>query len=147
MDIKVLELEESIRKTISQDNGRIAIFEYEQGTPKFKPGGIREETIYIERIVLTVSTFNEKTKEVTVMYKTDPGIDKVVCLAEVSHYLEVIKPTISPYTMTWKKKGNAEESTKSFFYCNDMVEVLDKFFATRKREEYVIFSLEMKGSE
>ena len=135
MNIAVLELENKIRKIISNDNARIAAFEY---TPLQV---MSEDDIF----VLTVSTFNEATKEVTVMYKTKPDTSKEVCLAEVVNYLEVIKPTLSPYTMIWKKKGDPADSTKSYFYVNNVQEILDKFFSNRKIEEYVIFSINMNG--
>ncbi len=135
MDITVIELEDKIRKMVAEDNKRIAIFEYST------KAGI------VEREILTVSTFNSETKEVTVMYTTEAQEGRKDCLAEVIKYLEITKPSICPFTMRWKKKGPGEESTLSYFHCNDMQEVLDKFFANRNKKEYVIFSLEMKGCE
>ena len=140
MNIAVLELEEKIRKIIAQDNGRATIFDYDADPPA---GHQNDKPGY--GVMLEVSTFNEATKEVTLMYRTTAGIKKEEALAQVLHYLEVIKPTLSPYTMVWKKKGEAGESNKSFFYVNNVQEILDKFFATRKIEEYVIFSITMKG--
>ncbi len=142
MDITVIELEDKIRKILAEDNGRVAIFEYdEDNMPEFMRA---EKDPHC--IALTVSTFNGVTKEVHIMYTTkEQHTNKVACLAEVVKYLEVIKPTLSPYTLVWAKKGEGGSSTKSYYYCNDALEVLEKFFANKKREEYVVYSLDMKG--
>lgn len=143
MDIAVVELENKIRKIVAEDNGRVAIFDYEQQRKKIST--ISEDLTMVARTILVVSTFNELTKEVHVMYTTKAELERATCLQEVLTYLEIIKPTLSPYTLRWKKKGEPGESVRSHFYCNDALEVLEKFFANKKREEYVIFSLEMKG--
>lgn len=142
MDITVIELEDKIRKILAEDNGRVAIFEYdEDDTPEI----LRAE-FDARQVSLKVSTFNNANKEVHVMYTTkEQHTNKAACLAEVVKYLEVIKPTLSPYTLIWAKKGEGGSSTKSYYYCNDALEVLEKFFANKKREEYVVYSLDMKG--
>jgi len=144
MDIAVIELESKIRKIVAEDNGRVAIFDYQEQRKKVLHTASEDLTM-AARTILVVSTFNEATKEVHVMYTTKPELEKATCLQEVLTYLEIIKPTLSPYSLRWKKKGEPGESTVSHFYCNDALEVLEKFFANKKREEYVIFSLEMKG--
>lgn len=130
MDITQIELEEKIRRIVAEDNGRVVIFEYLETTPDILP-------IYTR---LIVSTLNQSTKEVSVMWDKGDKLTKAECLQCVVNYLELIRPHEDNYIVNWSKKGSGDMQI-SYYGGNDMQEVLDKFFATRKKEEYVIHSI------
>lgn len=134
MDIKQLELEEQIRDIVKADNGRIVIFEYDSE--------LQEEPDTAPLRNLTVSTLNQDTKEISIMHRVEGKNSAIVCLQCVLNYLEIIRPHEDNYIIDYSKKGSGEQQV-SYYGGNNIQEVLNKFFATRKIEEYIIHSIKM----
>ena len=126
----VIDLESTIQNTIFKENQRTTHFEWTNRISKTNPWQC------------VVTTRNTETKE-TFILRVVEDKTKEACLNQVIHYLDVIKPSLSPFTVVWKKKGEGTERQSSYFYCNDVLEVAENFFTGKRREEYIVYSVEM----
>ncbi len=84
-------------------------------------------------------TSNIKTGENFFMTRVD-NEDEEGCLKEILNYLLNHKENMTSYTVNWYKKenGNLGSYNTSYFYCKDMMEVLNKFYTGKDKTNYVI---------
>lgn len=143
--------EDEISRILLSDNGCTAHFEYKhdyigyknldgQPSGKSKEGAIIKSGDPILRIV-TVLTYNPKTKETfllkTVTAKTDEeGLQLILAYAK-NH-----KTDYDSFTVVWAKKSETKQE-KSYFYCKDLLEALEKFYHNKNREDYVVYETKM----
>ena len=126
-----LELESKIQSWIFKENKRTTHFTYGTGTDPKNP------------VQLLVTTLNTENGESFVLRVVE-GTTKEECLKQVIHYLEVVKPSQSPFTVEWKRKGEGTKREQSYFYCNDALEVCENFYHGKRRDEYIVYSIEMR---
>ena len=122
---RVMELESEIQSKIFKDNARTVHFEYH------KISG-REN-----RLQLVATTYNSENGESFVL-KTILGQSEDDCLEQLLNYLRVFKKDPMTYTVTWRKKGENTPSQVSYFYCNDLMELAEKFYHGKVKEEYIV---------
>jgi hypothetical protein len=124
---EIARLESQIVSEIKQDNGASISFMYD---------GKNGEN-------LRVFTFNNVSKEFFLLSSviTESSEDS---LKQVLHFLKTHKTDYDSYTVRWKRKGS-ETSNVSYFYCKDVPELIEKFFAGKDREMYVIFEIKMNA--
>lgn len=133
-DPAIMELEGKIQERIYKDNKRTTHFSYNTSVSRRNP----------EQVVVT--TLNTQTGE-TFVLRVEEANSKYAALKAVVHYLDTIKPTESSYTFKWARKGAGEPVQISYFYGQDFLEVTEKFYAGKRREEYVVFSADMNPTE
>lgn len=129
MEAKKTMLEDKILKAILTDNGCTARFDYSSCG-----------FLWLQKQI-TVTTCNPRTFE-TFLYKKVIVSSVIKGLEEILEYAQNHKADYNAYTVVWSKKGNFKEE-KSHFYCKDILEVLEKFFHDKKREDYIIYSVSM----
>jgi len=122
---KVLELESEIQSKIYKDNNRTVHFEYNDVS------GMRK------KVQLVATTFNSTNGEMFVL-KTVMGETEEECLSSLLKYLDLIKKESLTYTVIWRKKGENMDPQKSYFHCNDLVELVEKFYYNKVSEEYIV---------
>lgn len=130
-----LQMESEIIKQVYADNKRTAHFSYNQiGEASSLPLNKKTQ--------LVVTTFNPDNGESFVM-KTFVGRDKEDCLGQVLDYLDLIKKNENSFTVSWARKGEHMDTHKSHFYANSVVEVVEKFFANKMVDEYIVYEIKL----
>lgn len=122
---KVMALESEIQSRIFKDNSRTVHFEYNRVSN-------REN-----KLQLVATTYNSENGESFVL-KTILGQTEEDCLEQLLTYLAIFKKDPMTYTVTWRKKGENMPSQTSYFYCNDLIELGEKFYHGKVREEYIV---------
>jgi hypothetical protein len=134
MNRKIFELESKISEKIKSDNGRTVHFEY-----------IKEQVdrngILISPCKVSTWTFDSIITE-SFLLKSMEGEKYEDCLEKILEYVESIPNSKHSYTVTWRKTGLVGLNT-SYFYCKDVVEVVEKFFEGKEINEYKIFKIEL----
>lgn len=105
-----------------------------------------EKTVHFEYINDTEVrswTYNSKTSEIFLL-ESVVGEDYVECLTEILNYVKGIelKKSYNSYTVTWERVGRRERNI-SYFYCTDVIEVIEKFFKNKDKALYQIFDIKM----
>lgn len=126
MDTRIIELEDEIATIIQKDNGRTIHFEYIGGN------------------MVEAYTYNHNNKETFLLTKK-VGQDYVDCLQKILDYVKQNQKTYDSYTVIWARKGRGERTT-SYFYCRDIVEVIDKFFEGKDKNLYHVYEIRMNPS-
>lgn len=121
---RVMELESEIQKRIFSDNGRTVHFEYNDDSG-------------MNVLQLVATTYNSTNGESFVL-KTVLGKTEEECLDGLVKYLDVIKKEDLVYTVWWRKKGESSEPQKSYFSCRDLLELAEKFYHGKIKEEYIV---------
>jgi len=137
MDTLILRLEHEIVATIGADNGCTVHFEYGQcdsTTPK-NPGGLMNVDY-----VASAITINPITNE-PFLLKTEQGDTKEKALKAILEYVKKQKG-LNSFTVIWMKKGDSKSNT-SYFYCHDILDVVEKFFFGKNRIDYVIHEIKL----
>jgi hypothetical protein len=125
---RALELESEIQSRIYRDNQRTSHFEYNE---------VPDMPASYKMLQLVATTYNSVNGESFVL-KTVTGKTEEDCLDALLKYLDLIKKDPMTYTVTWRKKGEGMPSQKSYFYCNDLMELAEKFYYGKVREEYIV---------
>lgn len=124
-NIKSMGFESEIQSRIFKDNARTVHFEYN----KVDEGE--------NKLQLVATTYNSENGESFVL-KTILGRCEEDCLEQLLNYLKVFKKDPMTYTVTWRKKGENMPSQTSYFYCNDIIELAEKFYHGKVKEEYIV---------
>lgn len=134
MNKRIFKIESQISEAIKSDNGRYVHFEY-----------TKEVTNEFGQITspckVSAWTYNDTDGE-SFLLKSSEGNDYEECLLNIFDWLEKNKKNKDPYTVTWRKIGVTGMNT-SYFYCKDIVEVVQKFFHGKEISEYQIFKIEL----
>lgn len=123
-----LKMEINISEKVRKDNGCEVRFEY--------------LNIHGNRCQITARTFNPKTEEIFVL-TTATGDSERICLETIDKYIETVKDNESTFTVEWARKGDNAIRHESYFRCNDVKDVCDKFYSDKKREEYIVYEIKM----
>jgi len=123
--LEILKLESLISSKVFEDNKNTVHFDY-----------LKTEILNF----LTVYTYNPKKDESFVLIQTN-GNSKLECLQKVIDYLNTIKSSPCSFTVSWVKKGEGMPTQNSYFYCEDVYEVIEKFYKNKVRQEYTVFSI------
>jgi len=134
-------LEDAITRSIMADNGCTAHFEYENSYRNGPPPKDFDNSKVKYKRQVTVMTYNPKS-EVTFLLKQIVADTDEEGLEEILKYTNGHKEEFNSFTVVWKKKGEGKEE-KSYFYCKDLFEALEKFYYNKNREDYIVFSTQM----
>ena len=129
-------LEDEISRMLMADNGCTAHFDYSD--MNFKLKSLSEPA---KRKVI-VLTYNSIKKE-TFLFKEVEATTDEEGLKEILKYAKSHKEDYDSFTILWAKRGVANSSEKSYFYCKDLLEAMEKFYFNKNREEYVIYEVKM----
>jgi hypothetical protein len=134
MNKRIFKIEQEITDIVKKDNNRSVHFEYtkEVSTPMGQ---------LITPCKISAWTYNDSDDE-SFLLKSSEGNDYEECLTNILTWLQTSLKDKDPYTVTWKKIG-VDGINKSYFYCNDVVEVVEKFFKGKEISEYQIFKIEL----
>lgn len=123
---KILELEDKINSIVFKDNGRICHFSYNREGDKF---------------LVSAMTYNSNNRE-SFLLKKMKGNSYEECLSLILDYIIKSRKTMKSYTVNWFRKGKFENNI-SYFYCNDIIEVLEKFYEGKDKLLYEILEIKM----
>lgn len=127
-------LEDEISRTVMAENGCTAHFEYHE----IITGKLNSSTFNKK---VTVMTYNPKTQETFLLKEVEANTSEE-CLEKILEYVKSHKEEFDSFTIFWSKKGESK-SEKSYFYCRDLFEALEKFYFNKNREEYTIYEVKM----
>jgi len=122
-------LEDEISRAIMAENGCTAHFEYKS-----------EMDIDELPRIINVMTYNPKTRETFLLKEVTSNSDEEG-LMKISEYVKNHK-LITILILLSGQKSEVSQSCSHFYY-QDALEVLEKFFFNKQREDYVIYSLSM----
>lgn len=126
MDTKIIELEDQISNLIHKDNGRTVHFEYLDGS------------------MVIAYTYNHQNRETFLLTK-QVGFTYVEALERILQYVESNQKTYDSYTVIWTRKGRPERTT-SYFYAEDVTDVINKFFEGKDKNLYRVYEIRMNPS-
>lgn len=144
IDNKIIELEDKISRIVYEDNKRTVHFDYktlqyeisvnriESGQPQFSPVDKKQVIAY---------TYNPNNSE-TFILKISTAETYELALKDILKYVEDHKKTMNSFTVIWSKKGSTS-TQKSYFYCEDAMEAMTKFFTGKLKSEYIIYELKL----
>ena len=94
--------------------------------------------------VVTAYTVNLKMAE-TFLLKRVVDKDHLSALQSIYEYVASNKETMNSFTVMWskKEKGVLGSTNKSYFYCHDIKEVIEKFFTNKSVKDYVIYEIKL----
>jgi hypothetical protein len=121
----ITKLEEEISDLINSDNGRTTYFEY-----------------CVNENQVNVYTYNNKNKEFFLLNKST-GSSYQESLKKALIYIKERDKFHECYTVSWSRKGRIGENI-SYFYCNDVIDVINKFFDRKDSKLYNIYEIKIK---
>ncbi len=136
MDKSKIALEDEISRVIMAENGCTTHFEYKDTFSKrLSDPALRQ---------ITVMTYS-KEKQASFLLKEVVASTDEEGLKEILKYAKSHKDDYVSFTVVWVKKGDGNKSEKSYFYCKDLFDVLEKFYFKKNREDYVIYEVKMNA--
>lgn len=142
---KIIELEDRISKIVYEDNKRTVRFDYktleyevsfntlESAQPEYRPVSKKQVFAY---------THNTENGE-TFILKIVTADTFESGLKQILQYVENHKKSMNSFTVKWCKKGTVGKIEKSYFYCEDAMEAMTKFFTGKDRSEYIIYEVSL----
>lgn len=134
MDIqKIMKLEALISSEIRRDNGATLSFNYE-----------RNNDAHTARVF----TLNPKTDEFFLLASATSYAQEAALVA-VLDYVKNHKNEMNNYAVRWlKKSGYAQKdgdgkTNTSHFFCRDVAEVVEKFFAGKDSSMYIVYEIKL----
>ncbi len=127
----IIKKEEELKSIIKQDNDCIAHVEYSthiNGDP--------------HKVIVALYTTNPKTNETFLLKTSLVQNSKELCLDEL---LDYIKTAMDSFTIIWSRKDNVSIQNTSYFYCYDIQDAINKFFATKRLIDYIIYEVKMNA--
>ena len=123
MDCKIIELEDQIANLVHKDNGRTVHFEYSEGS------------------LVTAYTYNHEIRE-TFLLTRAIGFSYNEALEKILEYVQSNQKNYNSYTIQWSRKGRPERNV-SYFYCQDVIEVINKFFEGKDKNLYIVYEIKI----
>jgi len=130
MDTVVLKLEHEISTFISLDNGCTVHFEYDLK-------GVPLNTHHI----VSAYTVNPKSDE-TFLLKSATDYSKEKALKQILDYVKAQKG-LNSFTVKWMKKDEIQTVNTSYFYCHDVIDVIEKFFYGKNSVDYIVYEIKL----
>ena len=136
MEKTLLNLEHQIAAFVNADNksGCTVHFDYTEDRFAQTKGSPSSEW------TATVNTFNPTTEE-TFMLGREIAPTKEKALKAILDRLKKQKGE-NPFTVKWAKKGDAGMKD-SYFYCHDVLDVVERFFNGKNPEDYVVYEIKL----
>jgi hypothetical protein len=133
MNTEILRLEDEITKLTSVE-GKTTHFE-KKCYKEFSD----EEDLYC----VSAYTYNSVTNETFLLKKSLGRNSYLVCLNDILDYVINSKVYKSSFTVNWctRINGRLGNYNTSYFYCENMPEVIEKFFHNKKVDDYVIHEI------
>jgi len=122
-----VELENKISSIIREDNNCSTHFEYQK--------------VDKEKVEVLIITYNPIHKQKFVLKQFVTG-DVEEGLADVLEYLEENRHIKNSYTVVWLKKGE-NKTQVSYFSGKNMMEVLQKFYHQKDKDDYIIYEIKL----
>lgn len=121
-------LEHQIQTLVRNDNDCSVHFEF-------------DESDFVK--VVSAFTFNPRINE-TFLLKTGTGTTVEEALNVILNHLKFLTEK-TPYSVEWVKLGeSADQRHISYFYCHDMLEVMQTFYKDKSRVDYIIHKCESR---
>jgi hypothetical protein len=137
MDQDIFKIEHDIGTFIGTDNGATVHFKY---STEWKNGNLMPHEKQEEDHTVSAYTVNPKNNE-TFLLKTETGASKQLALKKILEYVKNSKG-MSSFTVEWAKTvGGDASKKKSYFYCHDVLDVVEKFFDGKSLADYVVYSI------
>lgn len=137
MDQNIINLEHEIAMIIGKDNGNTVHFTRYQDY-QFQPKG----NSAANKLVYTVSayTVNHISRE-TFLLKAATANTEEKALLEILAYVKSMK-NMNTFTFVWAKKGSIERTT-SYFFCENIMDAVKKFFTDKDVSDYIIYETKL----
>jgi hypothetical protein len=142
---EIIEIEDKIAKIIQKEGNTVHFkkdwIESSQGRIGELVNGNFE---FKQKALVSAFTYNSNTKE-TFLLKEVAADNHLECMQIILEYLEHTKESMNSFTVNWSKKENGRLGSynTSFFYCHNILEVMDKFFAEKSVNDYVIHNVKL----
>jgi len=135
MNESVLQLESEIASYVNTDNKSNCTIHFEYGTETESKGTFNNPVH-----VASAFTVNPVSRE-TFLLKQEEGKTKEAALKKILEYVKN-KLGQSSFTVLWMKKGDAKMNT-SYFYCHDVLDVVEKFFHGKNIPDYTVHEIRL----
>ena len=131
-------IEEKIKLIIEEEGNKVS-FKYDWINP---PSSIQFEYKMLAEV--KAFTHNTQTGE-TFLLKSVSADTHIQCLVKILEYLEHTKKSMNTYTVNWSRVENGSLGTynTSYFYCHDVIEVVNKFFSGKNIRDYIIYEIKL----
>lgn len=141
----IRELEKQIKDILTQD-GKDVSFQYDWIDIPSRVGNLldnRGNFIFKQAEVVAFTT--NKTTGEKFLLKSSLGETHAEALQKILDFVNKSKNTFQTFTVHWTKieNGNLGSYNTSFFYCHDMLEVVNKFFVGKSPKDYVIYDIKL----
>ena len=124
---KIMELEGLITDEIQKGDNNVKLtFNY--------------STTMINRTIVKVFTRNPVSKEFFLL-SSAVSINTVSALEILLEYAQTHKSDMSSFTVVWVRRGGTQ--TTSYFYCKNVVELIEKFFDGKDPSLYIIYEIKL----
>lgn len=139
-------IEEKI-KLIIEEEGNTVSFKYDWiPPPSSHIGQLVDNTNggYNMRAEVKSFTHNSQTGE-TFLLKVVSADTHIQCLIKILEYLEHTKKNMNTFTVNWSRieNGVVGSYNTSYFYCHDVIEVVNKFFTGKNVRDYIIYDMKL----
>lgn len=134
MNKEIFDLERKISEIVHQDNNRSVHFEYIRSLTN-------EYGVVTKPSKVNAWTFNNINNE-SFLLKSEEGNSYSECLFKILNWLENVPKSKDHFTVKWRKMGT-EGLNVSYFYCKDVIELVEKFYERKNINEYQIFEIKM----
>lgn len=134
MDNVILKLEHDISTFISSDNKCTVHFEYSIGKNPDK---------FLTDHTVSAYTVNPNSAE-TFLLKSETADTKEHALKKLLDYVKAQKG-LNSFTVRWTKSGEAKPVV-SYFYCHDVLDVVEKFFHGKNSVDYIVYEIKLNPS-
>lgn len=136
------DIEKEIKEILNQD-GKTVIFQSDWINIPTSVGNLVDIRGNFQQLRIEAYTTNKTTNE-RFLLKSAVGDNPEECLTKILDFVKKSNP-YSTFTVNWAKieEGRIGNTNTSFFYCHDMVEVINKFFTGKSTKDYVIFDIKL----
>lgn len=138
------EIRERIEAILKAD-GKSVTFDFDQVYPtQGTVGQAVNRTWHGPMAQVVAFTINDKTNE-KFLLKIVTADSQVEAMQQILEYVEKSINSTSSFTVRWSKKENGQlgDSNLSYFYCHDVLDVVNKFFDGKSVNDYVIYEIKL----
>src|SRR5687767_8602920 len=134
--IVIIELEDKISEIVFNDNKRNVHFdyktlEYDVSFSVVESAGVEYKPVSKKQVIAYT---NNKANGETFILKIVTCESFELGLRDILTYVENHKKTMNSFTVKWMKK-NTQKIENSYFYCEDILEVVTKFFDGKDKSD------------
>jgi len=138
MDKAILKLEHDVATFITSDSGCTVHFEY---TADLADKGSYKKVGPECDITVSAITVNPKSEE-TFLLRKETASTKEKALKKLLDYVKSQKG-LNSFTVIWMKRGDVINRNTSYFYCHDVLDVVEKFFYGKNSVDYIVFEIKL----